>query len=146
MDLTGLGSVADAAKTIVNKFLPDKMGDGEKAKAELELQALLADRDKAVLEAKKTVMVAELNQSDVYTKRARPTIVYSGLFFIFLVHVVFPIMSYVFGGQPHVVDLPEQFWWAWGGLCSVYAVGRTAEKNGAAGKVVSTITGNKGGA
>ena len=142
-DLTGIGSVADAAKTIANKFFPDKMGDGERAKAEIELQQILAERDEKMAESKKAVMVAELNQADRYTKRARPTIIYAGLFFIFLVHVFFPIAFVMFGKKLPELTLPEQFWWAWGGVCSVYAIGRSAEKGGAKNKLVGMITGNK---
>lgn len=142
-DLTGIGSVADAAKTIANKFFPDKMGDGERAKAELELQKILSERDNKLADSKKAVMVAELNQSDQYTKRARPTIIYAGLVFIFMVHVLFPIMFVCFGKELPKLTLPEQFWWAWGGVCSVYAIGRSAEKGGAKNKLIGMITGNK---
>lgn len=142
-DLTGIGSVADAAKTIANKFFPDKMGDGERAKAELELQKILSERDNKLAESKKEIMVAELNQGDNFTKRARPMIIYSGLAFIFLVHVFFPIAYVAFGNEAPELSLPTDFWFAWGGCCSVYTIGRSAEKGGAKNKLVGMITGNK---
>ncbi len=145
MDFTGIGSVADAARTIVNKFLPDKMGDGERAKAELQLQKLLSKRDTAVVESKKAVLVAELNQSDNYTKRARPTVVYAGLVFIFIVHVLFPIVAFCCGNDLPELTLPKEFWIAWGGICSVWVIGRSAEKRGVKNKVVNLITGSGGG-
>ena len=145
MDLTGIGSVAAAAKTIINKFLPDKMGDGEKAKAELELQQILTQRDTALVESKKAVIVAELNQGDNYTKRARPTVVYAGLVFIFIVHVLFPIVAFFCNKEMPTLTLPEEFWWAWGGICSAWVIGRSAEKRGVKNKVVNLITGNGGG-
>ena len=143
-DLTGIGSAFDAAKTIVNKFLPDKMGDGEKAQIELQVQELLTTRDNALVESKKAIMVAELNQGDNYTKRARPTLVYAGLFFIFIVHVLFPIATFFFGKEMPSLSLPEEFWWTWGGVCSAWVIGRSAEKGGAKNKLVGMITGNKG--
>jgi hypothetical protein len=142
IDITGLGTVADAAKTIVNKFFPDKMGDADRAKMELELQSLLSARDTAVLDAQKSVMVAELNQGDAYTKRARPTIIYGGLVFIFLVHVFCPMVAMFTGKAVPGLILPDQFWWAWGSMCSIYAIGRTAEKNGINNKAVGMITGS----
>ncbi len=83
-------------------------------------------------------MVAELGQGDAYTKRARPTIVYAGLAFIFLVHVCLPMAGWVAvvaAGSPlpqtPPLSLPSEFWWAWTGVCGLYAVGRTMEKRGA---------------
>ena len=57
----------------------------------LELQRLVNDREQQIHEtykheinASKAVIVAELQQSDNFTKRARPTVIYAGLIFILL--------------------------------------------------------------
>lgn len=141
MDLTGLGSVANAAKTIVNKFLPDKMSDADRAQAELGIQELLTQRDNTVDAARRDVIVAELTQGDNYTKRARPTIVYAGLAFVGLVHVVFPIANALTGIAAPDITLPAEFWWTWGGVTGVYSLGRSAEKRGTKNKLVGMATG-----
>lgn len=143
LDISGLGSVADFAKGLVDKFLPDKMSDAEKAQAQIQLQEVLDRRENALIESQKSIIVAEMQQSDNYTKRARPTLVYAGLLFIFLVHVAFPIVAFFTSKPMPALTLPTEFWWAWSGVCGVWVMGRSAEKRGMAGKVVGLITGNK---
>lgn len=141
IDFTGIGSVADAAKTIVNKLLPDKMSEAEKATAQLGIQQLLTARDNTLDQARRDVIVAELNQGDNYTKRARPTIVYGGLVFIGLVHVVFPMVAAFTNITTPDLALPPEFWWTWGGVTGVYSLGRSAEKRGVKNKLVGAVTG-----
>jgi len=146
MDITGIGSVAECAKSIIDRIWPPNLSPAEKAKAELELQQMLQVRENAVTAAQKEIIVAEMQQGDPYTKRARPTIVYAGLAFIFLVHVFIPIAAF-FKGVPAdsfpALSLPDEFWWAWGGVCSAWIIGRSMEKKGTGGKLVSMITGGK---
>jgi len=143
MDFTGIGSVADLAKTLINQFFPEKMSGAEKAAAQLQLQEMLQQRENTVIEAQKSIIVSEMQQADAFTKRARPTLVYAGLLFIFLVHVAFPILAYLSSKTLPELCLPEEFWWAWSGVCGVWVLGRSAEKRGTAGKLVSMITGSK---
>jgi len=135
MDLTGIGSIADFASGVVKRIFPEKMSESEKTAAKIQLEQMLQSRETAVLETQKAVMVAELTQGDSYTKRARPTLVYSGLFFIFLVHVFFPIMAWTGSEKIPTLTLPSEFWWAWTGVCSAWIIGRSAEKRGAGGKL-----------
>ena len=141
MDLTGIGSVFDFAKTVVTTIWPPDADPAEKARAELAVQAMLQDRDKALLETQKAVMVAEMEQSDTYTKRARPTLVYAGLGFIFLVNVIFPILAFFTSQSTPAISLPAEFWWAWTGVCGVWVIGRSAEKRGVQNKLTKMITG-----
>lgn len=147
MDFTGIGqavsSVSDFAGNILDRFWPKSMDPADKAKAQIELQHLISARDNSLIDAQKSIIVAELQQSDNYTKRARPTIIYAGLGFIFLVHVAAPIAAaFTSINFPNLV-LPEAFWWSWGGICSVYAVGRSAEKKGVQNNLINMITGGK---
>lgn len=147
LDITGMGSVADLAKTVIERVWPEKLSDAEKAQARIQLEELLQQRENAVIEAQKSIIVSEMQQADGYTKRARPTVVYAGLAFIFLVHVLLPVVSWgavLFGAQmPGMPDLtlPSEFWWAWTGVCGIWVVGRSAEKRGASSRIVSMITG-----
>ncbi|MCG2750382.1 MAG: holin family protein [Desulfobacteraceae bacterium] len=107
-----------------------------------------------MVQAKASIMTAEMNQEDKYTKRGRPTIIYAGLSFIGLVHVVFPILAWValtFKGGPVAlpsITLPDEFWMAWGGAVSIYILGRSSEKvggevGGLMGKMYGMISGTK---
>lgn len=95
--------------------------DGDRMKMQLELEELLQKRDSEVeqtirteLETKEKIIVAELQQGDNYTKRARPTVVYFGLLVIFYNYCVIP---------------------------TTQLIRRSAEKRGSRSKVTSFITG-----
>ncbi len=146
--MEALGTVADLAGGIVDKFWGDKIDEGEAARIKLEIQKAISDRETALVTSQRDIITAELNQSDNYTKRARPTLVYAGLVFIALIHVILPIIAWgalMISGEPldnmPSIKLPPEFWWAWGGVCSTWIIGRTAEKRGAKNNVVSMITG-----
>ena len=82
-------------------------------------------------------------QGDAFTKRARPSIVYMGLLFIGLVYVLFPIVGYFSKGELPKLELPSAFWTVWGDICSVWMIGRPAEKLFDGNKIVGMITGNR---
>ena len=149
----GVGNVADLVKTAINKWGPPDPAD--KLKAEYEMTALLQQREDTLINAQREIIVAEMAQGDAYTKRTRPTVIYAGLAFIFLVHVFFPLARafvVLFKDLPpetvgaivqaSQISLPEQFWWAWTGLCGIWMVGRSYEKQGTTNKVISMITGS----
>jgi len=149
----GIGNVADLVKTAINKWGPPDPAD--KLKAEYEMTALLQQREDALINAQREIIVAEMAQGDNFTKRTRPTVVYAGLFFIFLVHVFFPITkAFVLLAKnlpketieainiASQITLPAEFWWAWTGLCGIWMVGRSYEKQGTTNKVISMITGS----
>jgi len=147
-DLTGIGPVAEFAKGIMDRFFPPKMDEGEKAQVQVQLQEMLQSRENTVMEAQKQIIVAEMQQADPFTKRARPSIVYFGLAAIGLVHVLLPMIAWIVltaTGRPLAdmpgIALPSQFWATWGGVCSIWMIGRSAEKRGMTGKIVSAITG-----
>ncbi len=148
MDITGLGSVFDFAKGVMDKIWPPQADPTEKIKAQMALQGLLEKRENQVVDAQKSIIVAEMQQGDNYTKRARPTIVYAGLAFIGLVNVLLPIIAWItlsVTGKPLTdmpdIHLPGEFWAAWGGVCSIWAICRSAEKRGAANKIINMVTG-----
>ena len=143
MDITGIGSVADFAGDMIKRFFPPKMTAAEKAAAQVKLQAMIQEREASLIDAQKSIIVSEMQQADGYTKRARPTLVYAGLVFIFMVHVLFPIAAFFTSKPMPTLTLPSEFWWAWSGVCGIWVVGRTAEKRGVAGKLVNMITGGK---
>lgn len=149
LDLTGIGSVADLAAGLINRFFPPSMSDTEKAAAQIQIEQMLEKRETALIDMQRSVITAEMAQGDNYTKRARPSIVYFGLAAIGLVHVLLPMLAWLvlaMKGQPIVlpsIALPEEFWFTWGGVCGVWIVGRSSEKRGNSGQMLSLITGSK---
>lgn len=145
------GEVLDSVGGIADRFIET---DDERREFKGEMARLMAERDaqveqtiRAELEAKQSIMVAELNQGDLYTKRARPSVIYVGLIFIALNHVIWPMATAIAGAFGlHIsqmgFDLPDGFWYAWGGLCCTYVVGRSMEKRGSYSRMVNAITGS----
>ena len=149
-----LGDILNAAKWIGDKIFPPEMDPADRAAKEQVIAEMMAERDKA----KASIIVAEMAQSDNYTKRARPTVVYAGLAMIAINHVIFPIVGRgvaLWGDVAQLaqitpliepVVLPTAFWTAWGGIVSTWVLGRSIEKKGAQGKlgqVAEMITGAK---
>ena len=143
---SGTSEILNGVNNIIGKF---RIGPAEKESFKLQLESLLQKRDaeientyRAEIEAKSDIIKAELAQGDNYTKRARPSVVYLGLVFIFLVHVFLPIVSYLSGKAVPDITLPEEFWWAWGSVVSVYGIGRSFEKTGVRNRLTGIITGS----
>jgi len=112
-------------------FTSDEERDEAKRRlmlVELEMQIKAQEIEAKIVEAKKDVMVAELQQGDNYTKRARPTVVYAGLVALFLNHILLPWVTFFTGKVLPTIELPTEFWFAWGGVVGVYAFTRGQEK------------------
>lgn len=130
------------------KDIADIIDDNRLSKEEKEnlLHSKFLAAENTVVEtvkARMSVIVAELQQSDKYTKRARPSVVYMGLLFMLINHVLAPTVAQIVGADWKTVELPAEFWMAWGSVVSVWAVGRTAEKIGYTNKFTNIVTGNK---
>lgn len=141
----GAGDLLEGVGGIIDKF---KLPPEEKAKVKLAVEQLAHEKFMALqsevaaeLQAKERIVVAELQQGDNYTKRARPTIIYTGLGIIFANWIAGVITAL---GWPEVTlpSLPVEFWWTWGGVTGTYAVGRSAEKSGFNNKFTRLATGN----
>lgn len=150
------------------KFLSNLFGEGlgkvvnlvddltlskeEKQQFKLQLQSQLMQQEKLIedtyrqeLTSRTDIIKAEMAQGDNYTKRARPTIIYAGLLFICIVYVIVPVLAYISGtpqAEMPTIELPDQFWWAWGTVVGVYGAGRSAEKLGVTNKLTNAITGS----
>ena len=103
----GLGSfegIMGAAKGLIGAF---KLDPSEKKEFEIKLEALLQRRDSEIeqtmrqeLQAKERILVAELTQGSTYTKAARPSVVYYGLFAIFANYTLLPCVQWLSGEAP----------------------------------------------
>lgn len=143
----GATQVIEKVGDVIDEF---HLSSEEKQNFKLQLKQVVAARESEIeqtirknLEAKERILVAELAQGDVYTKRARPTVVYFGLVMIALNYFVVPTISMLAGRPPTPFDLPVEFWAAWGGIVATWAVGRSFEKVGAGNKVTRAVTGDK---
>lgn len=105
---------------------------------------------RAELDAQKSIIVAELQQGDKYTKRARPTVVYVGLVFILLEilglrHLILNNLELGENAAAIIASsdsIFKTFLAAWAGVVGVYAVGRSVEKRGTRNEWTSAITGS----
>ncbi len=141
----GITDVVDSVGNVIDRFTLSKE---EKMEFKLEMQSRLMKMESELeetyrteLQSRSDIIKAEMAQGDNYTKRARPTIVYGGLLFIFIVHVLMPVIAFIAGSEMPEINLPGEFWWAWGTVVSVYGMGRSAEKMGITNKVTNFITG-----
>ena len=142
----GVSKVVDSVGSVIDNLTTT---EEEKHILKIELQKVLQKENLAVEEtiraelgAKERILVAELQQGDNYTKRARPTVVYFGLLVIFYNYCVIPSIQLFSGLGIQTFDLPTEFWVAWGGIVATWSVGRSAEKRGVKSKTVSLITGS----
>ena len=85
--------VASIAGKIIDRFAPEKMKDADRAKAVLDISAMIDERDNTLVNAQRDVIVAELEQGDKFTKRARPMIVYTGLAVLVFNHALVPFIN-----------------------------------------------------
>ena len=124
---------------------PEKQREFELAAAEM-IQARDSEIEetlRAEMQAKERVMVAELQQGDTFTKRARPSLVYVGLLLAFLEVVVRVVLVVQGKSMPEGLTtvVPPQFWVAWTGVTGTWVIGRSVERRGIKNKIVSAITG-----
>jgi hypothetical protein len=142
-----VGGILKPVASIIDEF---HTSGEEKAAAKLklvEIQANIAvEMEKAIqaeTDAKEAIIVAEMQQGDLYTKRARPTIVYAGLGIAFLNHVILPWTAYFIGKSLPSIDMPSEFWISWASVVGIWSIGRSAERRGMQNKMLSVITGNE---
>lgn len=157
----GIGALVEQAGRIAEQFA---LGDADRKRLQLQLGALVEQHDSnvqqgadAAIDTRQKLIVSEMQQGDGYTRRARPSVVYAGLLFIFLNYVVIPGVGYLTGAASVQCDnavktatcevkgglpLPREFWWAWGGIVGTWSIGRSYEKARGANRVSSLITGS----
>jgi len=70
-------------------------------------------------------------------------VVYAGLALALVNNVVLPWTSHFTGSAPPSIQLPTEFWIAWGGVVGTWVIGRTAERRGLQSRIVEGITGRK---
>ncbi|NBC83075.1 MAG: hypothetical protein GVY19_06800 [Bacteroidetes bacterium] len=145
----GISDVIDSVSGVVDKFTLSKEEKQEfKSEMQSRLMHIESELEKTYqkeIDARADIIKSEMAQGDKYTKRARPSIIYTGLAFIFIVHVIVPVVALINGNpiaEGNEITLPQEFWWAWGTVVSVYGAGRSAEKMGITNKITQLATGS----
>jgi hypothetical protein len=140
------GGLLEGVSSIIGKF---KLDPTEAATLAHEVKVLAASREaqmeqtfRTEMAAKQKIIVAEMNQSDSYTKRARPTLVYVGLSCITFNYCLIPLLQTLMGITVVPFALPLEFWTAWGGTVGLWSLGRSFEKTGVKNNVVRMINGS----
>ena len=148
----GTGSIVEKGAEAIAKISAGHLGKKELV---LELQkiadaeaARMSAEATAEIQAKERIMVAEMQQGDNYTKRARPTVVYMGLAVIAWNYALIPTITGLYAtfwsgasAKMQPMDLPMEFWMAWSAVVGIYSIGRSAEKRGWNGKLTAAVTG-----
>lgn len=94
----------------------------------LQVEKMIHEAEMEAKDMQKTVITEELKQDDKFTKRARPSVIYFGLVAVALNHIILPYIAFFTEKTIPEINLPGEFWWAWGAVVGVYAGGRTMEK------------------
>lgn len=137
---------------LVEGLLPIIQGDvSDPAKVEAAVRTLAA-RQAALAEAelqrrfealKQEMNPPALVEDTPYTRSARPTVIYAGVVFIFIVYLVIPIIAFFMHRLPTEIHLPEEFWWAWGTVVTGIVAGRSYEKINKANAASRILTGSR---
>lgn len=143
----GVKDVVDSVASVADRFIQTQ---DEKAQFTLEVEKVITERltqietsARAETTATMEIIKAEMAQGDNYTKRARPTVVYAGLALTLINYVVAPIVCQAISKTWAPPEVPSDFWYVWGGICSAWVIGRTAERVGVKGKITSIATGSR---
>ncbi len=144
-DLLGgvFGKVLEQGAAIADEFTLSKEEREEfrqkDAERMLKLQQAVEETVQARYAAVASTIRAEMEHGDSFTKRARPSLVYTGLAMF--------VGQMIGSGFGVTFTIPEQFIFTWGGVCGVWVLGRSVERvktknNGIIGKVADAVTGN----
>lgn len=135
MDLTGIGSVADAVSNIIDKVFPDAES---RDKAKLEMLKMQQGGEMDKIKAQLSAILAEANSQDPWTSRARPSFMY--VFYV-LILAALP-MGFLYAVRPDTAQsvaigfkawldaIPEEMWWVFCAGYLGYTGARTFEKRG----------------
>ncbi|MDE1460749.1 3TM-type holin [Spartinivicinus poritis] len=143
-------NITSILSSITNTVDQFHLSKEEKHQFQLAMEKIIQDKfsetEKTIrqeLSSREKILVAELNQGDTYTKRARPTVVYFGLLMIGCNYLIVPLATQLLGIQMQTITLPTEFWVAWGGVVSTWSVGRSFEKGRVSNKFSQAAAGKQ---
>ena len=108
-------------KDLISEYVVDKDKANE---LNAKIDAMENTLESKIVDGKTKVMLAELNQDDLYTKRARPTIVYVGLGIAVFNSIMMWVATLLDKGLPGL-EVMGAFWAAWGSAVGIYGYQRS---------------------
>ncbi len=150
---SGATALIGSVKGLVTAFTGDKALTQEQdalLKQAIEdnlhsMRVAAEETHRTEIQAKERVIVAEMKQSSVFVKAARPMVVYS-----FVFTVMCAVVKWAFMGDPAGLealnDIPDRLWDAWVGVMSVWMISRGVEKvaPGVVGAIAKKVTNRQG--
>lgn len=128
-------TIADTLKSAFGLVDDLHTSEEEKSSLKIKLQELFNQHQRDVManynkemQSVRDVIVAELNQDDNYTKRARPTVLYLFIVIVMLNYCIFPFINHFTVKPLPLIDLPPEAWQMFQWIFGVYGVGRSVEK------------------
>lgn len=155
----GIGPIVKAVSDVADEFIHsgEEKADFVARVEEMvtERMRLMEDSARATVEARMNVIVAELKHGDQYVSHTRPKIARWGLYVVMWNYAVVPTAGGLIQFAASTIDptvgalvnvgtieLPTQFWVAWGGIVSTYSIGRSFEKFGVNTKATRMLSGS----
>jgi len=131
--ITDILNIAGFAKSIIDKFFPDKT---EVLKAQAEIDKLAANGELATIAGQYKLLETEAASKDKWTSRGRPSVIYVTLFFIVLAipfgvfYARYPVIAekIITGMQLWFRAIPNILYECMGGIIGLYSLCRTYEK------------------
>lgn len=130
-----VGAVGDVLDKVTTT--QDEKNKAEIAKMQLQIyiQQRLIELENEVektvqqdLENQRELIKLEMQNSDPYVRRARPSIIWVGLGIMIFNYVFLPLFQLIIGNTISPVKLPAEYWTVWGIYAGGYAYLRTREK------------------
>jgi len=138
----GGAGAAEKIGSVIERISAGHLGKKEAALeiSKMQHEEVLADLKGAetVIAAKERTLIAELQQDDKFTKRARPTVIYCGP----LLATVMVVMHYVGAFTGTAIPAPPGIEWfvsAWGVGFAAYAFNRSREKSARSASPLTSI-------
>lgn len=146
IDGTIIKGVSELLKSGFNLVDELHTSDEEKSEAKLKLQQMVLQHEQIMestitqqIKSREAIIVAEMQNGDNFTKRARPAVIYTFLGIVVLNYCIFPTVGHFLKMPMPQLELPKEAWNFFTVAFSVYGVGRTWEKVKGAGGIVKSV-------
>lgn len=129
---SAIGPVFDGLTKVIGEFhmSPEEKAQAQQAIADAQAKTIQAAQDANIQLnniAGQNIRAEETN-GDAFTSRARPAVIWVGVFAIFWDYCLLPTIAMVWSKALPPVILPDFVWGVWGTIVTGYVFNRTAEK------------------
>jgi hypothetical protein len=123
----GIGTAMEIAKSLTNRFLPPSASESEKMEAQLKIKKMIEDRDRAVMDAQRDIVVAEIQGESWLQRNWRPILMLTVVLIVANNYLIYPYLS-LFFSKALILELPERLYSLMEIGVGGYVVGRSVEK------------------